>query len=166
MKKSVLDKVSFLPPGRAPPAPRSSPARARSAPPSRDRRPAPAAAKTGRGIIAGEGQDVVESLRSITPGRRFQPAAIEILAGQVDHDSRAAAGELPANQSGGSIGPPPGLSVIDIQPMRGSSSRPRAKAHDILRAVVAERSARGDDLSAVTEAAAAKHVTKGDAGVG
>ena len=33
----------------------------------------------------------------------------------------------PASQSGGSIGPPPGLSVIEIQPIRGSASRSLAK---------------------------------------
>ena len=42
--------------------------------------------KTGGGVIAGQGQDVLEAFRGITPGGRFQTVAIGVLAGQMDHD--------------------------------------------------------------------------------
>ena len=58
------------------------------------------AAEAGGGIVAGDGQDVVEPFRGVAPGRRFQPVAVLVLAGQVQHDLPAAVGHLPGQPVG------------------------------------------------------------------
>ena len=123
------------------------------------------AAKTGRGVIAGEGQDVMKSFRGITPGGRFQPAAIEVLAGQMDHDVRAAAGEF-SGQPVGRKHRPAARIVGDRDPADARIIQQAAgKAHDILRTIVRERPAGGDDFGAVVEAAALQQVAKADIGL-
>ncbi len=115
--------------------------------------------KTGGGVIAGQGQDVLEAFRGITPGGRFQTVAIGVLAGQMDHDVCAAT----RGRVGGELaGQPVGRKHRSAARIVGNRNPADARiieqaarqADDILRPFIREHSARGDDLGAVTEAIA------------
>ncbi len=143
--------------GRGPSAPRSSTAAGRSGPPNRGRRPARPGRRSRRGIVAGDGQDVVEAFARRS-ARRRPPGRCGSCPCRSGGPRRWRPGRptRPASQSGGSIGPPPGLSVIEIQPIRGSASRPGRSSSGGLTSPGGRQTAGGDHLRAVVEAAAAR----------
>ena len=159
MKKLVFGSVSGLPPRPVTLSPsfidRKSVIRADGV--EVEHRLGPAAEAAG-GIVAGDGQDVLETLGGIAPGGRLQAVAVHVLAGQVQDHAVAALGHQPAEPVGRKHRPAARI-VGDRDPADARiGQQVPGEGRQIARRIDRLQSARGDHLRAVIEPAGGEHL--------
>ena len=159
MKKLVFGSVSGLPPrpSDAQPFVHRPQERDQGHGVEVEHRLGPAAEAAG-GIVAGDGQDVLETLGGVTPGGRFQAVAVHVLAGQVQDHAASALGHQAAEPVGREHRPAARI-VGDRDPAdpRIGQQVP-GEGRQIARRIDRLQAARGDHLRAVIEPAGGEHL--------
>ena len=116
------------------------------------------AAEAAGGIVAGDGQDVLETFRGVAPGGRFQAVAVHVLAGQVQDDAAAAVG----HQAGEPVGRqhrPAARIVGDRNPADPRiGQQVLGEGGQIARRIDRLEPAGGDHLGAVVEPPGSEHL--------